>query len=147
MKDVTTGDYQTGRSFKSALIFNLILIIGVTVYMVFSGNSGSVIAQINEDAMGVAANGTTIFIDLADVTEVNLVYSIDIGEAQQEETESKVYSGKYENSEYGTFDLLAYKNSESFIVVHHSGGVLVYSLKTEKLTQSSYEELMKNTGL
>lgn len=113
--------------------------------MLFSGNSGSVTVQINDDVMGVAANGTTIFVELADVTSVELVDSIDIGGA--EETESKVYSGKYENDEYGTFDLLAYKSSEHFIVVHHSGGVLVYSLKTTKLTQSSYETLLENTGL
>ena len=144
MSEDTMEKFQPKKGFKSALIFNVVLILGVTIYTLFSGNSGSVMAQVNEEALGVAGGGVTVFVQVADISEAELVDTVDFGTPQQEiDEESKVYSGKYENSEFGVYDLCVYKDSEHYIVVHHSDGVLVYSLKSDKLTQESYEELVK----
>lgn len=131
---------ESKRYNRSSIFFAVLVIVIASIYM-FAKGGGSIVSQVSEDMLGVASGRDSVFVELKDITSVELIKELDVGtHISGEETET-TYTGTYENDSYDTYNLYAYTKTGEYIVVHHKDGVLVFNAMDRKSTESIYEDL------
>ncbi|MBD5393165.1 MAG: hypothetical protein HDR71_02615 [Lachnospiraceae bacterium] len=130
----------------SALI--MVAVITVVLALSLSENSGAVTYQINDEMLGITClDKPPLFIYYEDILQIELVDSLDLGEAIDIADWDSGWCGTYKNDDYGVYTLFAYSSCSQFIVVHYSDGVLVFNFKKDKSTEKACENLMEHCGL
>lgn len=104
---------------------------------------GEVNASLEEDRLAVTAPFVDREVLLDDVSSAELREGFDAGRRVGGYEGSEVHSGAFRNDELGRYELAAYKAVEAHIVVHHSGGVLVFNLGTEEGTRAMFDALQQ----
>ena len=137
-----SSNKKAGRSRKYTIIILLILFIIGTV-QALSGRTGSVIAQVDDNMLGVVGSyGDPVFVRLDEITRLELVDAVNFGRCLEGEEKSNTMSGLYENGEFGTYTLHVYTSCSPYIVIGYGdGNTLIFNQKTAKLTRKIYEDL------
>lgn len=131
--------FAKGRKFASIIIVVLFLI---GFLQVLTGSRGVVTTEINDLYLGVDGTyGDPVFLELAAISDVQLVEPFDFGTCIEGEETKNTVSGTYSSDEYGPFTAHAYIN-EPCIVVHHSNGVLVFNCGSDSHTKKMYTQLV-----
>lgn len=134
----------TRKSRKLNLIFLVIIIVGFLVYSAFF-RSDVVTAAMGEDSFGVTTleNQTIAFL-LTDIESVEYhddFASFDRGTMQSGSDSSSCYSGTYVNDTFGEYQLHANMKVDCYIVIHYTGGILVFNNPTVEETEELYNNL------
>ncbi len=125
----------------TTLIFILILFFGSLFAL--RGNSGSVMAQVNDTLLGVVGTyGDPTFVSLDEIEQLQLTETMDFGTQVDGETKDNTMSGVYHNEEFGDYTLHVYHEKAPYIIVKYNGGnILVFNLGRASLTDEMYEDL------
>ncbi|MBI0584391.1 MAG: DUF3784 domain-containing protein [Methanomassiliicoccus sp.] len=130
------------RKRNRAIVLAAIAITAITLVAVFFfAGSGSVSASLEDDGLQVNAPFVDEHIPYDDITAVELRGSFDNGRRVGGFGGSDISSGNFQNDEFGRYVLARFNNVESCIVVHHSGGVLVFNLDTADGTARMHDDL------
>jgi len=136
---ITDQDRRRGRMIALAALG----ITGAVLAAVFFlSTTGSVSASLEDDDLVVTAPFVDERILYAEVTSVELRDGFDNGRRVGGFAGTGVSSGSFQNDEFGRYTLARYDAVANCIVVHHSGGVLVFNLATAEDTANIYEQLM-----
>lgn len=140
-----TGGFFAGRSRQYTIVILLAIFVIGTI-LALSGQSGSVMAEMDSNLLGVRGTfGDTVFVRLAEITQVRLADEIDFGRMLEGDETKNTLSGRYENDAFGTYTLHVYPARTPYIVVSYGDGdTLVFNLKTAKLTRDIYEDLTES---
>lgn len=115
----------------------------VAVMMVFTNISvsfGETELKLKGDIFSSAA------IAYSDIAEVALRDNFAPGGRSFGASTLNVYSGTFQNAEFGKYKNFTYKSVPQVIVVHHTGGVLVFSGEDAASTEALYATLCKKTA-
>lgn len=143
-EDQETKIPQTkGRQFAAIIIIALFLIGTIQA---LTGSRGFVTTGINDDYLGVDGTyGDPVFLELASISNVQLVDPFDFGTCIEGEETKNTVSGTYSCSEYGTYSVHAYTD-EPCIVVHSPSGILVFNCGSNSHTEDLYNQLANASG-
>lgn len=135
---------EKGRLF-TLLVIAALFIIGTV--QVLNGSSGFVTAEVDDVHLGVCGTyGTTTFIELSNITDIQLVSTFDFGSCLEGESTQNTVSGLYSNTEYEHYTAHAYTDVSSYIIVTHKDGVLVFNRDSQKMTESLYSQLVQSAS-
>lgn len=118
-----------------------IMITFVVIILVLVAPAGSVNAALEDDGLQIEAPAANRDIAYGDITDVELRQSFDPGRRVGGFGGSEVSSGNFRNEEFGRYVLAQYNDIPEHIVVHHSGGVLVFNLDSSERTIQFCEDL------
>lgn len=141
LQDVVISAEDRKRS-RSVVIAGLAIMITILIAVFFFLGSRSVSVSLEDDIVQVSAPFVDEIISFEDVTSVELRDDIDNGRRVGGFGGTKVSSGNFENDEFGRYTLARYDDVDRCVVVHHSGGVLVFNLDTPESTMSMYDEIL-----
>ena len=71
----------------------------------------------------------------------------DRGEPLEGEEARRCWSGIYQNSEFGKYQLYAMSKLDSYIVVHTPDGVIVFNMESDETTKTLYNFFVEQSGL
>ena len=132
-----------GRKFAAVIIVALFLI---GIFQALTGSRGYVTTEINDQYLGVDGTyGDPVFLELASISDVQLVDPFDFGTCVEGEQTKNTVSGTYSCDEYGSYTVHAY-TKELCIVVHSPSGILVFNCGSDSHTEDMYEELVNAIG-
>lgn len=137
-----SGPYA-GKSRRSVLFFALLLFVIGTV-LSLTGRQGAVTAQVDVEKLGVMGSyGDPVFIDLDEITEIQLVDEVDFGTIVDAQETGNTMCGTYRSDAYDTYDLYVFMKKSPFIVITYGAedSVLVFNQASERLTKKMYEDL------
>lgn len=127
-----------GRKAATIIIAALFLIGTIQA---LTGSKGFVTTEINDQYLGVDGTyGDPIFLELATISDVQLVDPFDFGTCIEGEQTKNTVSGTYSCPELGTYTVHAYTD-EACIIVHSPDGVLVFNCGSDSHTEDMYEQL------
>lgn len=127
-----------GRKVATIIIVALFLI---GIIQALTGSRGFVTTEINDQYLGVDGTyGDPVFLELASISDVQLVDTFDFGTCIEGEETKNTVSGTYSCNEYGTYTVHAYIN-EACIIVHSPDGVLVFNCGSDSHTEDFYTQL------
>ena len=133
------------RAHRMNLLFPVILILGVTLFSLLRGGSGSaVVTEIDSKngVLGIANISESTFLYLDDIKSVEYVLGLDVGSPETEE-EGTI---RYTNDAYGSYLLYACGENPDFVVIHTDDQIIAANAKNEKATMALYEDLMEALG-
>lgn len=126
---------------------NLIgILIVVALFAVFgfrADRAGVTIAVEGNDFVIRYADQYETRFSKQDVQSAQLVQEPDHGTAVHAVTEEKYLVGRWENAEYGQYELAVKKSVDTCIAVHTADGVTVYNYDNKKQTEAAYDALME----
>lgn len=136
--------FFSGRTRPLTILLLIVIFVFGTV-QALSGRSGSVIAQLDSDMLGVlGSREQPVFVPFDAITQVWLEDTVAFGKRVEGEETQNTLSGLYENDAFGVYTLHVYTKSSPYIVVRYGDGdTLVFNQKTEKQTRKFYEDLTK----
>lgn len=128
----------------AAIIIAALFLIGII--QALTGSRGFVTTEINDTHLGVDGTyGDPVFLELASISDVQLVDSFDFGTCIEGEETKNTVSGTYSCNEYGTYTVHAY-TGEACIIVHSPNGVLVFNCGSDSHTEDMYAQLSNASG-
>lgn len=140
MADPHEWNPRRGRRLAFAVIA-VLFVIGIV--QVLSGNSGFVTTEIDGERLGVCGTyGDPVFLELEDITQVQLTDTFDFGTCVEGEEIGKTVSGIYLSQTLGQYMVHAYVNVSSYIIVTYSGGILVFNCGSVSNTEAMYAKLI-----
>ncbi len=134
------------RNNKTNLIICLVIIIGMTFYYAFSGNS-SIQLDIGDDALTVSdsADGYdfSVTIPYDEITDVYLMTADELGLGQRlTGFESKrLMFGTWESSVYGEVFVYAVPKLSEYMVIETPDTVLAINLESNQTTSSFFDSM------
>ena len=117
----------------------IIAVVAIVIFAVFG--MGHVTATLENDHLHVDAVMVNENIAYTDITDVELRENMDYGSRVAGLGGSDYLSGKFKNSEFGTYRLAVHKNVSECILVKYSGGVLVFNLGSNAETETFFADL------
>lgn len=129
-----------GRSMKLTVL-GIAVIAVILIGMFLLAGAGSVTAALTDDSLRVEAPMVDESIQMDDVSSVEWRSSFDAGRRVGGFGGNEVSSGNFQNDEFGRYTLAAYNSVSGHIVVHYSGGVLVFNLDSQEKTEQMYDDL------
>lgn len=130
-----------GRTISALL---MMVIIGFVLIM--SLGSGAVSYEMDDTQLAVAGpDKSPIFLPYTSIQTVRLVSDFPIGHAVAAVDWNDGWCGQYESDDVGPFTLYAYSSGD-YIVVEHTDGILIFSMKTQKATHKVYQALLEKVG-
>ncbi len=136
---VAEKDRRRNRLIAVASLASVAVILAAVFLFI---GSGSVSASLEHDALQVNAPFVDEHIAYGDIRSVELRQTFDDGRRVGGFGGSEVSSGNFLNDELGRYTLARYNAVESCIVVHHTGGVLVFNLDSSDTTERMYGDLL-----
>lgn len=137
-KQETKIPQARGRTVATLIIVALFLIGTIQA---LTGSRGSVTTEINDQYLGVDGTyGDPVFLELATISDVQLVESFDFGTCIDGEETKNTVSGTYSNEEYKSYTVHAY-TKEPCIILHHPDGVLVFNCGSDSHTEKMFNQL------
>lgn len=143
------GEAPAARSRRPALWAGALvatsLVIAVIIVVAVMG-SGYVSASLEDGTLSVDASFVDEDIAVEDISAVELRYGMEYGLRTGGLGSSGYLSGSFTNDEFGRYTLAVHRDVDAAIVVHHTGGVLVFNLGTGEETSAMYAELSAAIG-
>ncbi len=112
------------------------LVLGVTLM------AGHTDASLDDDSLTVKAFMVNKDIAYSDITLVELRDDVDYGSRVAGYGGAEYRSGKFMNDEFGKYTLAIKRSTSESIVVHHTGGVLVFNLESNGATETFHADLL-----
>ncbi len=112
------------------------LILGVTML------AGHTDASLDDDSLTVKAFMVNEDIPYSDIALVELREDVNYGSRVAGYGGLEYLSGKFTNDEFGKYTLAVKKSTSESIVVHHTGGVLVFNLEDNASTEAFHADLL-----
>lgn len=132
-----------GRKLATIIIAALFLI---GIIQALTGSRGFVTTEINDTHLGVDGTyGDPVFLELASISDVQLVDPFDFGTCIEGEETKNTVSGTYSCAEYGTYTVHAYID-EMCIVVQGPDGTFVFNCGSNSHTEDLYTQLAEACG-
>ncbi len=119
-----------------AIIAIVALVLGVTFL------AGHTDASLDDDSLTVKAFMVNEDIAYTDITLVELREDVGYGSRVAGYGGATYLSGKFMNDEFGKYTLAVKKSTSECIVVHHTGGVLVFNLENNGDTETFHADLL-----
>lgn len=135
---VTPADRKRTRKIALAAV-GVIAFILVSVFLLIG--SGSVSASLEDDGLQVSAPFVDEHVAYGEISSVELRHGFDDGRRVGGFGGTDISSGNFVNDELGRYVLARYNAVGDCIVVHHSGGVLVFNLDSSDATAQMFEDL------
>lgn len=142
------------KNSKMNLLICLIIIIGVSVYYGFSGNS-SVKLDIGEEMMTVSDSSDgidfSITVNYDEITDIYLMDSagLGLGEMITGYDGKKLQFGEWSSSSFGDVSVYAVPSVEKYMVITTDDTVFAMNLESEETTESLYNamcEMLTDAG-
>lgn len=129
---------KNGKSVFSIITITLVIILLAVLFLF-----GSVSAKFEDDSLILNATFTTQAKILFDEIEsVELKENFNVGLRAFGIDAGKLLAGNFNNNECGSYKLFSYANVKKHIVIKTAKGYFVYNLKSESLTENSYNDLL-----
>ncbi len=143
---VTVEDMRAARkvdrkTYAILGVLGVIVVVVVIVLVLVVSGSGSVSASVGSESVHVTAPFVDQNITYSDISSVELRDHFDDGRRVGGLGGTEVNSGRFRNDELGNYILARYNAVESCIVVHHTGGTLVFNVDTVDGTVQLYDYL------
>ena len=134
------------RSHRNTVVaISVIAVVAAVLIAAFAFTGmGHVNATLEGDHLHVDAMMVDENIPYADITSMELRDSLDYGSRMAGYGGTDYLSGKFRNAEFGDYRLAVHKNVSECIVVHHSGGVLVFNLGSSAETEAFLSHLFSS---
>lgn len=133
---------HTGKTISS-----LFMVVILMITLVMNGSSGSIAYEMDDTKLAVVClNRAPVFVLYEAITGVTMVDTFKMDKTVEADSWDDGWCGTYENEEYGEFALFAYSSGGKYVIVEHTGGVLIFNDKTERTTAKAYEELLTRMG-
>lgn len=131
-----------GRNTKITIL-SIVSVAVVLIGVFFFIGSGSVNATLTDDILKVEAPMVGESIQVDDISNVEWRDSFDNGRRVGGFGGTDISSGNFQNDEFGRYTLASYNSVPGHIVVHYSGGVLVFNLDSEEKTVQMFNDLQE----
>jgi len=124
-------------------VVGAIVVVAVALFF-FSWGSGSVNVSVDGEGLNVDAPLVNENISYNDIVSIETREGMDFGNRTNGFGGSKVLSGKFNNSEFGSYTLACYKNVKKYIVIELTAGeMLVLNQDSIEETLLLYDELFE----
>ena len=133
--------YDAARSSKTvSTIVTIIVLIVVAAVFLYGGASG-IRAELTEGALHVKGPMFEETVALSDIDSAELQQDVAYGSRTWGADFVSVKTGNFQNTAFGSYRCAVYSGPQSCIVVRHTGGTLVFNLKTDGETQTFFHQL------
>lgn len=141
---VDSGEIKESRRVKGARLTAVIAItlVAVAAIVIVAFGAGHVNASLDDSTLHVDAVMVNENIAYTDISLVELRDDVSYGSRAMGYGGMDYLSGTFKNDEFGRYTLAVHSNNAKCIVVHHSGGVLVFNLGDDAATASFYTDLL-----
>lgn len=130
------------RSVRNVIIVSAVAVVAtialVAGVMLMAGHTD---ASLDDDSLTVKAFMVNQNIQYSDISLVELRDDVNYGSRVGGYGGADYLSGKFKNDEFGKYWLAVKKTTSECIVVHYSGGVLVFNLESNEATSSFFADL------
>lgn len=139
-----TGDVyamlnENKKQRSSSLIVIILLLLGAIGYNMITG--GGISLDMDDKAVAVVGEAGTVFVLFEDISDIELVRELDIGEKTGDDYDGKLSQGKYKNSAFGEYELYISAEAPPYVVIRHANGVLVVNERNESATTAFLDKL------
>lgn len=129
----------------AAVIVAALFLIGAI--QALTGTKGFVTAEVNDQYLGVDGTyGDPVFLELASISQLQLVDPFDFGDCIEGEETHNTVSGTYSCPSYGEYTVHAY-TGKPCIIVRSPDGVLVFNCSSDSRTEKLYAQLTQGTHI
>lgn len=138
-----TETSETSHRRNTRVVVGLVSVslVAVLLIVVFALNSGHVDVSLDGGRLSVDAVMVDEDIALEDITGIELREDVDYGSRVGGLSSSGYLSGSFSNDEFGRYTLAVHKGVDLCIVVHATGGTVVFNLATAEDTLAFFEDL------
>lgn len=119
-----------------------VMVVVCGAVMLFALDSESVSAELNAGELRIEAPFVDESVPYQNIGEVEIRSGVDYGSRQSGYAGGNMLSGNYKNDEFGIYKLAIHRSTGECIVVHHSGGILVFNLDSSEETEQIYSDLL-----
>ena len=106
-------------------------------------DSSAVMSQLGNDVIGIAGADQSMYIYYEDISSVDYIESLDPGMFVDGTETEDAYFATYQNDAYGQYQLFAYKHPGVYIVIQHTGGIIVFNSSSVRDTEVCYQNLKR----
>ena len=132
------------KTFDTALI--VVIIVGIILYG-FVLDSNTITMELGDNAVGVAGpDKTTAILLFEEIESVELYEDFDPGEAVEQTESEEILNGIFENELLGEYQILAYQDCSSMIVITTSDTVFAFNNSTAEETGEDYLSILEAMG-
>ena len=129
------------RIFTNLILFVLLIVL-IAMFTMCQSSTAVQIAFADQ-VFAVSSADYGMNIDYDEIAAVELVEDPDLGAAAGGKNKPELKSGIWENSDWGTYQLVFNPSAANCIVVHtKSGEIYVFNRNTDQETVEAYEELL-----
>ncbi len=128
---------------KISIVIVSIIIIGVAILM-FTGD-----IKVNCEDTSFKINATfwtDLEISYSELDTIEYRKDLDVGERTNGVGSVRLSLGNFQNKEFGSYTLYAYKGAEGYIVLTSDGKTLVIGMNNAKDTQIIYDTILERMG-
>ena len=122
------------------LIVTVVVLLAVAALFIFGSASG-IRAELTETALHVKGPMFEETVALSDIASLALQQDVAYGSRTWGADFVSLKTGNFQNAAFGAYRCAVYSGPQSCIVVRHSGGTLVFNLKTDEDTQAFFRQL------
>ena len=122
------------------LIVTVVVLLAVASLFIFGSASG-IRAELTETALHVKGPMFEETVALSDIDSAELQQDVAYGSRTWGADFVSVKTGNFQNTAFGSYRCAVYSGPQSCIVVRHTGGTLVFNLKTDGETQTFFHQL------
>lgn len=122
------------------LIVTVVVLLAVAALFIFGSASG-IRAELTETALHVKGPMFEETVALSDIDSAELQQDVAYGSRTWGADFVSVKTGNFQNTAFGSYRCAVYSGPQSCIVVRHTGGTLVFNLKTDGETQTFFHQL------
>lgn len=123
-----------------SLIVTVVVLLAVAALFIFGSASG-IRAELTGDALHVKGPMFEETVALSDIVSFELQQDVAYGSRTWGADFVSLKTGNFQNTVFGAYRCAVYAKPQSCIVVQHSGGTLVFNLKTDEATQAFFQTL------
>lgn len=122
------------------LIVAIAVLLAVAALFIFGSASG-IHAELTGGALHVRGPVFEESVALSNITSTELQQDVAYGLRTWGADFVSLKTGNFQNTAFGAYRCAVYSKPRSCIVVRHSGGTLVFNLKTDEDTQAFFQQL------
>lgn len=130
----------THTSKTASLIVTAVVLLAVAAVFLYGSISG-IHAELTGDTLHVKGPMFEETVRLSEIASAELQQDVAYGSRTLGADFVGLKTGNFQNTAFGSYRCAVYSNPRNCIVVQHSGGTLVFNLKTDEQTQAFWGQL------
>lgn len=120
---------------RSAGMIFLGICVALAIFLGVFAQSEPIQVTLTEDSLRISASiGTAESIPYGEILSVESSPAVPMGIRKRGMTGNRTCEGKFENKDFGPYNIYVYNNCETWIVLHTANGVVVFNCESEKQT-------------